>query len=58
MQGYIADAYWQYQNNVYDYQLVKNMNSYLKKSSSRISIIKGSKDMVMGYANNSFVELM
>ena len=51
----------QYQNNVYDYHLVKNMNSALKKTVV-VAIdeqrIKRAKDVVMGYANKSFVEVM
>ena len=51
----------QYQDNVYDYHLVKNMNSALKKivvADIDEQHIKGAKDLVMGYANKSFVELM
>ena len=59
--GDIAVADRQYQDNVYDYHLVKNMNSTLKKivvEDIREQWIKGAKYMVMVYAKMSFVEFM
>ena len=61
MHGEILVVYRKYQNNIHDYHLVKNMNSAVKKSSVMTinkQCIKGAKDMVMGYANKYFVELM
>ena len=57
----IAVSDQQYQNNVYDYNLVKNMNSSLKKifvADIAKQWIKGEKYTVMGYTNKSCVELM
>ena len=57
----ISVAEQHYQNNVYEYHLVKNMNNSFKKiivAAINKQWIKGAKDMVMGYANKSFVELM
>ena len=57
----ILAAVLQYHNNVYEYQLVKNMNSALKKIvvvAIKKKCIKGAKDMVMGYVNKYFRELM
>ena len=51
----------QYQNNLHNYHLVKNMNNSLNKiviAAIDNQWIKGAKYMVMGYANNSFVELV
>ena len=59
--GDIAVADRQYQDNVYDYHLVKNTNNALKKivvADIDEQHIKGAKYMVMGYANKSFVEVM
>ena len=59
--GYIDITYRKYQNNVYDYHLVKNMNRALKKivvTAIDKQWIKVAKYMVMGYAKNSFVEMM
>ena len=59
--GAIAVADRQYKKNVYDYQLVKNMNSNLKKifvAATNEKCIKVAKDMVMGYTDKSFVYLM
>ena len=60
-QSYITVADRQYQNNVYNYHLVKNMNSSLKKidvTDIDEQWIKGAKDMAMGYVNKYFVGLM
>ena len=50
-----------YRNNLYDYHLVKNINSALKKTAV-LDIdkqwIKGAKYMMIRYANKFFVELM
>ena len=59
--GYIVVTDQQYQNNVYDYHLVKNTNSALKKivvADIPEQWIKGEKYTVIGYANKSFVEFM
>ena len=59
--GDISVSDQQYQNNVYDYHLVKNMNSSLKKifvADIEKQWIKGEKYTVMGYTNKSCVELM
>ena len=59
--GDIAVADRKYQKNVYDYQLVKNMNSNLKKifvAATNEKCIKVAKDMVMGYTDKSFVYMM
>ena len=61
MHGDIVVADWKYQNNAYEYHLVKNMNSSLKKiliADIDEQWIKGVNYMVMGYANKSFVNLM
>ena len=59
--GDISVTDCQYQKNVYDYHLVKNMNSSINKIVI-VAIykqwIKGEKYIMMGYANNSFVKLM
>ena len=52
--GNIAVADRQYQNNLHEYQLVKNTNSALKKifvTAIDEQWIKGVKDAMMGYAN-------
>ena len=57
----IAVTNQQYHNNMHGYHLVKSMDSYLKKivvTAITKQWIKGAKYMVMGYAYNSFVELM
>ena len=49
------------QNNDYDYHLVKNMNSAIKKigvADIDGNRIKGAKYMVVGHANKYFVEMM
>ena len=49
--GNIAVGDQQYQNNLHDYHLVKNMNSSLKKivlAAINNKFIKGGKYMVMG----------
>ena len=59
--GNVVIADQKYQNNIHDYHLVKNMNSALKKimlSAIDDQWLKGTKDLVMGYANKMFVELM
>ena len=59
--GDIAVSDRQYQNNLHDYHTFKNMNSALKKivfAAIYEQWIKGAKDMVMGCAKKSFVELM
>ena len=56
----IAVADQQYQKNTHDYNLVKNMNSALKKIVVAVidkQWMKGAKYKVMGYTNESFVEL-
>ena len=61
MHGEICVADRQYENNAYDYHLVKNMNSAIKKIAFAAidgQWIKGEKYTVMGYANKSFVDLM
>ena len=61
MHGNIAVADQKYQNNLHVYHLVKNMNSFLKKiivTDIDNQWIKGSKDIVIGYAKTLFVELM
>ena len=53
--GDIAVADRQYQDNVYDYHLVKNTNNALKKivvADIDEQHIKGAKDMVMVYAKS------
>ena len=60
MHGDISITYRQYHNNLHGYQLAKYMNSALKKTvvaSIDGQWIKWKKDMLMGYANKSFVEL-
>ena len=59
--GDIAFADRQYQNNIHDYHLVKNMNSAIKKiavAAIRNQWIKGVKDIIMRYANKYFFPLM
>ena len=51
---YVADL--QYQNNIHNYYLVKNMNRALKKifvAAINGQWIKGAKDMVMEYASKN-----
>ena len=60
MHGKILVDNQQYQKNIHDYHLVKNMNSSLKKITVTVidaQWIKGAKDMVMVYANNLFIKL-
>ena len=60
-QGNISIADQQYHNNIHNYHLVKNMNSALKKivvAASNNQWLKRAKDLVMGYANKKFVELV
>ena len=57
----ITVADHQYQNSFYDYPLVKNMNSALKKIivvTNEKQWIKGSKDMLMWYANKYFFNIV
>ena len=61
MHGNIAVANQQYPNNLYDYPLVKNMNSVLNKivvAAINDHQNKVAKYMVMEYANKFFVERM
>ena len=54
MYGDIAVPYQQYQNNIYDYHLVKELNSSHKKifvADIDAQFIKEEKYMVVGYAN-------
>ena len=54
----VADQ--QYQNNLHNYHLVKNMNSSLRKivvAAIDDQWLKGAKYLVMGYTNKTFVEL-
>ena len=58
--GNIDVADQQYQNNFHNYNLVKNMNSALKKiavAAINDQYSKGEKHLVMGYATKYFVEL-
>ena len=61
MQGNVAVADRQYQNHLCVYDLVKNMNSALNKIvivAIEDKWINGAKDIVMGYADKSFLEFM
>ena len=61
MQGNVAVADRQYQNHLCVYHLVKNMNSALNKIvivAIEDKWINGAKDIVMGYADKSFLEFM
>ena len=61
MHGNITVLDQQYQNNVSNYHLVKNMNSNLRKivfAAIDNQCNKGAKYMVMGNSNYPFVELM
>ena len=60
-QGDIPIANRKFQNNLHEYHLFNNMNSVRKKIVVAViddQWIKGAKNMVMGYANKSFVDLM
>ena len=60
-QGNISIADQQYQNNIHNYHLVKNMNSSLKKivvAAFNNQWMKGAKDLVMVYANKKVLELV
>ena len=55
-QGCITVVDQQYQNNLYEYHLVKNMNSALKEifvAAIYEQWIMVAKEMVVGYANTS-----
>ena len=61
MHSNIVIADQQYQNNLHNYHLVKNMNRAIKiiaVAAIRNQLTKGAKYMVMGYDNKSFVEFM
>ena len=58
MHRYNTIADQQYQNNLYDHHLVKDMNSYLKKivvAAIDKQWINRAKNMVIGYAKKSLV---
>ena len=59
--GNIAVTDQQYQNNIHGYHLVKNINSSLNKmvvAAIDDQWLKGAKDLMMGYSNKTFVEIM
>ena len=59
--GDIAVADQQYQNNLHDYHLVNNMNIFLKKivvAAINNQWLKGANDLILEYANKTFLELM
>ena len=57
--GEIAVAEWQYHNNLHDYNLPNKMESATKKTvvtAIREQRIREEIDMLIGHANNSFME--